>query len=297
MDADKGLIFDIKRDCSEDGPGIRTTVFFKGCPLSCSWCQNPEGMSKDPGISFRAELCHPDECGAPCVSACPSQCLQFNDILQINHDACIRCDKCLTDCKSQAFEAVGQWYFLDELMYRVNIDKPFYTATNGGVTVSGGEATMQMEFLHKFLKRLKDLGIHTALETSGLFNYNLFRRLLLPYLDLIYFDIKIMDEAESIRYTGCSNKPILENFTQLIKESAIPVVPRTPLIPGITATEHNLKGIASFLRQLGIKTCTLLPYNPLGQDKMQRIGRTPVSELRHFMDKFDEQRCINYFFT
>ena len=131
----KALIFDIKRDCSEDGPGIRTTVFFKGCPLTCVWCQNPEGQARTPEISYRAEACHPSECPV------------------------------------HALEPVGYWIGLEELLYRVLIDEPFFKATGGGVTLSGGETTLQMEFAHHFLKRLKEREIHTALETCGFFNY------------------------------------------------------------------------------------------------------------------------------
>ncbi len=242
----KALIFDIKRDCSEDGPGIRTTVFFKGCPLSCVWCQNPEGQAKAPELSCR-------------------------------------------------LEPVGYWIGLDELLYRVMIDEPFFKGTGGGITLSGGEATLQMEFAHHFLRRLKQRGIHTALETCGFFNYRRFRERLLPYLDLIYFDLKLIDAAASRRYTGKPNQLILENFSRLAAEAKIPIIPRIPLIPGITAEPENLAGLARFLAKHPAAAATLLPYNPLWLDKPKRLGKTAKYRRRSFMTEEEISACRKHF--
>ena len=220
----RGRIFDIKRDCSEDGPGIRTTVFFAGCPLRCAWCQNPEGQE------YRAVQ------------------------------------------GSQA----GQWYELEELLYRVLIDRPFFSTTGGGVTVSGGEPTFQMRFVSDFLQRLREEGVDTAIETCGFFHYASFEKHLLPYLNRIYFDLKIMDEAEHRRLTGQSNLPVLRNLARLSRSIDIPLNVRVPLVPGMTATAENLAAIGSFLRTQGIAAVTLLPYNPLWQDKAIKLGRTPA---------------------
>jgi pyruvate formate lyase activating enzyme len=178
----QALIFDIKRGASEDGPGIRTTVFFKGCPMSCAWCHNPEGMDR------AQEL---DSVGKP----------------------------------------VGQWITLDELLYRLRQDIPFYRSSGGGVTLSGGEPTMQMAFAGALLKALKMEGINTAIETCGFFNYRRFSEQLLPWLDLIYFDIKLMDDAESRRHTGQSNRPVLDNCMRLLQQSAVPVILRYRRFP------------------------------------------------------------------
>lgn len=213
----RGLVFDIKRDCSEDGPGIRTTVFFQGCPLRCVWCQNPEGQE---------------------ISA-------------------------------------GRWYELDELLYRVLIDRPFYKSTGGGVTVSGGEPTHQMHFIGEFLQRLREAGVDTAIETCGFFHYASFEKLVLPYLNRIYFDLKVMDEDEHRRLTGQSNRPVLENLLRLKRETSIPLHVRVPLVPDMTATADNLAAIGQFLRDHGINDVTLLPYNPLWQDKAIKLGRVP----------------------
>lgn len=133
----KALIFDIKRDCSEDGPGIRTTVFFKGCPLSCMWCQNPEGKDKEMELSYNAASCHPDQCGTPCLGVCPEKCITLtHNTIAINHDACTVCNKCCSVCPTGALQEAGYWVDLKDLSYRILIDKPFYNSSGGGVTLS-----------------------------------------------------------------------------------------------------------------------------------------------------------------
>jgi pyruvate formate lyase activating enzyme len=242
----KGLIFDIKRGCSEDGPGIRTTVFFKGCPLSCVWCQNPEGIEREPETDMNGE-------------------------------------------------PVGEWIDLEELLYRVYQDKSFYDSSGGGVTLSGGEPTQQMAFIHRFLKALKMEGIQTAIETCGLFNYERFREQLLPWLDLIYLDLKLIDDFQNRRYTGSSNRAIMNNFSRLIVEAEIPIIPRIPLIPGITDTERNLRGLADYLRENGIDTCSLMPYNPLWQDKLKRLGKTSRYDRTTFLTLEEQENSVQYF--
>lgn len=295
----KALIFDIKRDCSEDGPGIRTTVFFKGCPLQCAWCQNPEGIHPAIELSYEVGRCHPDQCGAPCISACPDVGLKLTDDqrLEIGRNACTHCERCAAACASHALSSVGYWITLDELLYRVSIDRPIYDSTGGGVTLSGGEATGQMDFAEQFLPALKARGIHTALETCGFFNYRRFSRQMLPYLDLIYFDLKLINEAESRHYTGQTNRLILNNFAQLIRDARIPVVPRIPLIPGITTTADNLSGIARFLESLGVSAATLVPYNPLWRDKAEKLGRDISYTRRSFMTPQELEECVDNFKT
>lgn len=244
----KALIFDIKRGASEDGPGLRSTVFFQGCPLVCHWCHNPEGMQRRP-------------------------------------------------CLDTEGKPVGEGISVDELLYRLRQDIPFYRSSGGGVTLSGGEPTMQMEFAGALLKAIKAEGIHTAIETCGFFSYRRFSEQLLPWLDLIYFDLKLMNDADSRRYTGQSNRLILDNFVRLAQQSAVPVIPRVPLIPGITTTAENLRSIAEFLDAHGISAATLLPYNPLWRDKTAKLGRVPLYQRSEFMTPEEMQACVANFYS
>jgi pyruvate formate lyase activating enzyme len=293
---EQALIFDVKRDCSEDGPGIRSTVFFKGCPLSCLWCQNPEGIDPEPGLSFNRKSCCASVCGYLCLTVCHTGALLQDHLLQVEHELCNRCDRCFSPCPTKALEPVGRWVTVEELLYEVYVDKPFFSSTGGGVTLSGGEPTLQMSFIGCFLKALKEENIDTAIETCGFFNYEYFRGQVLPFLDLIYFDIKLISDSESRRYTGRSNRLIIENFSRLIKESNIPVIPRIPLIPEITNTFENLRGIAEFLKINGVSNCSLMPYNPLWVDKLKRLGLKARYKRTSFMTKEEEDACINYFF-
>jgi pyruvate formate lyase activating enzyme len=231
-------IFDVKRDCSEDGPGIRTTVFFQGCSLDCAWCQNPEGLDRD--------------------------------------------------------AAAGEKITLDELLYRVLVDKRFFTTTGGGVTLSGGEPTGQMEFIHAFLKALREEGVHTAIETSGHFDGERFLRLAYPFLSLIYFDLKLADDEASREYTGRGNRRILDNLALLTERAEVPLEVRVPLVPGVTATRENLTALARLVADLGYSGMTLLPYNPLWHDKVERLGRTPRYHRKSFQTPAEIEECITW---
>jgi pyruvate formate lyase activating enzyme len=298
-DESKGLFFDIKRDCSEDGPGIRTTVFFKGCPLSCVWCQNPEGISAKPAISFSSERCDPTACGGyACLDVCPLKLRAINRVknkIQLDHDACNRCDKCFEVCTPNALKPVGEWWTVKKLVDKVLVDRKYFQSTGGGVTVSGGEPTMQIAFLHRFLVALKQEDINTGLETSGMFHLNPFQKFILPYLDFIFFDFKLIDPAESRQFTGRSNEQIIKNFIFLIDQTAVPIIPRIPLIPGITASQKNLNGISKFLKKHGIKACELRPYNPLWMDKAAKIGVDVHYSHSEFMSREEEKKCVQWF--
>ncbi len=290
------MIFDIKRDCSDDGPGIRTTVFFKGCPLSCVWCHNPEGVKASPGISFDSNVCNPADCGCPCLKQCCNGTLTVDTSLQVDYSLCSRCDNCFEVCPTNALEPVGRWLTEDDLFYEVCVDKTFYDSTGGGVTLSGGEPTMQMEFINCFLQRLKDEGINTAIETCGFFDFSLFQEKALPFLDLIFFDLKLIDDTENKKHTGQSNKIILENFCKLVQNTNVKVIPRIPLIPGITTTSANLTGIGKFLKDLNISNCELMPYNPLWYDKLNKLGAKADYQNRSFLDHDEKNRYVEYLF-
>ncbi len=270
-------------------------MFFKGCPLSCVWCQNPEGIDPEPGISFTDEKCYASDCGFPCTTVCHTEAIIPDHSLNVDHSLCDRCDNCFSLCPTKALEPVGRWVTVEELLYEICVDKPFFSSTGGGVTLSGGEPTMQMSFAGRLLKALKEEKIDTAIETCGFFNYEDFRKQVLPYLDLIYFDLKLISDIESRRYTGRSNGLIIENFLRLIKESNISVIPRIPLIPEITDTFENLSGIAEFLKMNGISNCSLMPYNPLWLDKLKRLGLTSEYKRSSFMTKDEEETSLGYF--
>ena len=297
-DQSQGLIFDIKRDCSEDGPGIRTTVFFKGCPLACVWCHNPEGISAKPAISFSSERCRPLECGGyACLAVCPANVPGMdleNKKVRIDHDSCTRCDKCFEVCVPGALEPVGTWWSAEELVRKVLIDKAVFDSTGGGVTLSGGEPTLQMEFLHRFLVALKQENINTGLETSGMFPLKPFQTEILPYLDFIYFDLKLIHPEDSLKFTGSSNEKIFENFLYLNSHAAIPVIARVPLIPDITATENNLRGISQFFQSCDVTACSLMPYNPLWRDKALKNGIAISYSNPEYMSQRQEENCIRW---
>ena len=293
---DKAIIFDLKRDCSEDVPGIRSTVFFKGCPLSCVWCHNPEGQDLQPSLSFDAALCRPTECGEACLSICESNSIQKdNGTIFVDRKSCTSCMACCQVCPQDALSLIGRQVSLDELLYELLIDQPFYQSSGGGVTLSGGEATMQMSFASRLLRSLKSHNIHTTLETCGYFSYPRFQSEMLPYLDHIYFDLKLIDDRQSRQYTGQSNRLILENFTRLLHEDGVTVIPRIPLVPGITATRDNLSGLADYLRKQQIDTCFLMPYNPLWQDKIARLGLHSSYGRTTFMSTEEQTACVEYF--
>jgi len=292
----KAFIFDIKRDASEDGPGIRTTVFFKGCTMSCPWCQNPEGLGREASLAVRVERCRTPACASPCVQVCPAGALNLaGGTPHVDRALCIACGRCADACAEQALQRIGRWMGVDELYYRVAIDQPFFRSTGGGVTASGGECTMQMDFLHVFFQKLKQEGISTAIETNGMFNFARFQRLLRPWLDQVYFDLKLIDDEASRRHTGLSSRPILENLKRLRTIAGLALVVRIPLVPGITDTPENLKGIATFLRGQGIGSAQLLPYNPLWQDKLEHFGLPAQYPNKQFMSPADIQQAIHHF--
>ncbi|UCD57215.1 MAG: glycyl-radical enzyme activating protein [Candidatus Hydrogenedentota bacterium] len=269
MENNKATIFDIQRYSVHDGPGIRTLVFFKGCPLRCKWCQNPESLDRDPEIAFFSSKCI--GCGE-CGKACPKEAIVFEDGERIRRSKCDRCGKCADVCYAEALTVIGKEYDVRTLLDVVERDRPFYEQSGGGVTVSGGEPTVQLEFLLDFLRAAKEAGLNTVIETCGAFAWSRFKRLL-PYLDIIYFDLKVVDEKEHKRLTGVNNRRILANARKLV-ESREKVVFRVPLVPGMTVTETNISGLINLLTGLEQREVHLLPYHKMGESKLQRIDCT-----------------------
>ncbi len=286
------LIFDIRHGSMDDGPGIRTTVFFKGCPLSCSWCHNPESQRMEAEIFWDAQSCV--GCQA-CHAVCPGGASAVLPEVTLHREKCTACGACTEECPSNARSLIGKHYPVEELVRILLLDRGFYRAT-GGVTFSGGEPTLHVEYLSTVLQTLKKENISTALQTCGAFDLENFRRHLLPYLDLVYFDLKLCDTTSHLTYTGFGNELLLANFSALSREMGKRLVPRVPLVPGITATELNLTEIARLLRELGITTYQLLPFNPGGIEKRRLLGQPFSPEIpESFMDRDTERRLRELF--
>jgi len=279
------LIFNIRHGSLDDGPGIRTTVFFKGCPLSCSWCHNPESLRTEAEMFWDAQACV--GCHA-CRAVCPGGASGVLPEVTLHRERCTACGACSEECPSNARRLSGKHYPVEELVRILLLDRGFYRTT-GGVTFSGGEPTLHVEYLSTVLQALKKENISTALQTCGVFDLKNFRRHLLPYLDLVYFDLKLSDTSSHLTYTGFGNEQLLANFSALSREMGVKLVPRIPLVPGVTATELNLTEIARFLRELGITSCQLLPFNPGGIEKRRLLGKPFSPEIpESFMDRETE---------
>jgi len=289
----KTLILEIKGNSLDDGPGIRTVVFFKGCPLNCVWCHNPESKKAVIELSWDKK-----ECIAclSCAKVCPEHAIDLKYQNFVDRKKCTLCFKCVDVCPSGAMSTVGKPMTIDDIMQHVLKDKPFYDTSGGGVTLSGGEPLLNIPFVSELLKQCNNNAIHTLIETSGYFNWNEFESCIAPYCNTVYYDIKLIDEEKHKTYCGVSNTKILSNFKKLIHLSqsmGIHVVPRIPLVPGITATEQNLTGIAKFLHDCGVDNVELLRYNPLWPEKCMKIGNNAkVDEaLTRWMPHEEYERC------
>ncbi|MHA1659005.1 MAG: glycyl-radical enzyme activating protein [Promethearchaeota archaeon] len=288
----KTYIVDVKRNALDDGPGIRTLIFFKGCPLSCVWCQNPETKSPFQEISFDKENCSKCE---KCVDACDLGAISFSNKYRINRSICNLCGKCVEVCPNNALKFVGTEYNIDDLINLILKDKVFYDNSGGGITLSGGEPTFHIDYAHELLKELKKENIHTCLETCGYYNSEKFKDLMLPYLDLIYFDMKIYDSNLHLKYCNKSNVTILKNFEDLIKNENVEILPRIPLIPNITSTEENLKNLAKYLTSLNIRKIEMLPYNPLWLSKVETIGKKTDYSYSEWLNKEEKNKIKSIF--
>jgi pyruvate formate lyase activating enzyme len=267
----KGIIFDIKRYAIHDGPGIRTTVFLKGCPLQCQWCQNPEGIESKPEILLRSQRCAED-CEA-CVPACPQGAVSKKGCsVEFETEKCDFCRKCEEVCVYDALEVVGREVTVHDALEEIERDRVFFEESGGGITFSGGEPLMQLDFVKVLLNEIKQRNIHTTLDTSGYVNFTDLERIN-NQVDLFLYDIKIIDDERHKKYTGVSNKIILENLRRLSKKGT-PVTVRIPLISGINDDEQSAESFAEYLKTLkNIKHINLLPYHKGGCEKYKNLRK------------------------
>ncbi len=286
------LVADVKRFSFEDGPGIRSVVFFKGCPLRCVFCHNPEMQRPEAELGLHVESCI--GCGH-CVEVCRHRAIEKSKPVRLHRDRCNVCGDCARVCPSGALRVVGRSYDVEELVNLLLRDEPFYRHSGGGVTLSGGEPTAVGKYLVELLIRLKARGIHVALQTAGEFEGDWFCQSLMPLLDLIYFDLKLVASDRHIRCTGRNNQKILSNLSLLLHMDPKRVVPRIPLIPGITDTQDNLRAAASFLRVHGAEQVVLMPYNPLGREKARDFGYPAPRVAANFMPKQQQEAILTWF--
>ena len=252
----KAIIFDIQRNSFVDGPGIRTTVFFKGCNLKCAWCHNPESQSPKKQMMIYKNKC--TGCGK-CLEVCPN-----------NLEKCDFCGRCEIFCASDARKVCGREYTVDEVFSEVIKDKAFYDNSGGGVTFSGGECMLQIDFLCEILEKCKENGIHTAVDTAGNVPWEYFERIL-KYTDLFLYDIKLFDREKHKQYTGADNKVILDNLKKLF-EGGASVWIRIPVIPGANDTEEEMRKIKEFLKPYSPLKIELLCYHKMGEHKYDALN-------------------------
>jgi pyruvate formate lyase activating enzyme len=264
-----GIIFDLQRFSLHDGPGIRTLVFFKGCPLRCLWCSNPESQRSEPEMLFDPAKCV--ACGG-CVVACPHGAVWRADGgLEGDRARCVACGRCAEACPAEARTVAGRQVSVDEVVVEVLKDAPFFANSGGGVTLGGGEPMAQPDFAQAILTRCRAHGIHTAVETCGHVPWNAIERVL-PWTDLFLYDVKHLDAAKHGRETGGEVGLVLASLERLVAAGAS-VIARVPVVPGFNDDPESILAIARLVASLGIESLHLLPYHRLGQGKYRLLGR------------------------
>lgn len=272
----KATIFDIERNSFVDGPGIRTTVFFKGCNLKCKWCHNPESQAPEKEMMLYKDKCI--GCGK-CREVCP------------NHlKKCDFCGKCELFCAADARRICGKEYTVDEVLSEILKDKSFYETSDGGATFSGGECMLQIDFLCELLKKCKENGIHTAVDTAGNVPWKYFE-FIIPYTDMFLFDVKCISENLHIAGTGASNRLIIENLTTLSSVFKGSIFIRIPVIGSFNDTKEEMNKIKEFLNNINFDKIELLPYHNMGNNKYTALNRVLPDYIvpdKNKMDKFQK---------
>ena len=272
----KGFIFDIERNSFVDGPGIRSTVFFKGCNLKCAWCHNPESQKLKPQMMFYKDKC--TGCGK-CIEICPTP------------ENCTLCGKCSFYCPVDARKVCGKEYTADQVFAEVIKDKAYYDNSGGGVTFSGGECMLQIDFLSEILKKCKENGIHTAVDTAGHIPFESFEKIL-PNTDLFLYDIKCFDSEKHQKYVGAGNELILENLKKLFQAGA-KIWIRVPVISDINDSIEEMMQIKAFSEQCGHpEKIELLPYHTMGENKYAAIGQESQRFTPPYNDMLNKLKAV-----
>jgi len=262
-----GLVFNVMRFSLHDGPGIRTTLFLKGCPLRCWWCHNPESQSPAPEVIYLPERCARV---GDCVRACPHQALRLDERPVLDALRCQRCAECARACPAGARELAGRRMTVPEALTEISKDRVFFEESGGGVTISGGEPLMQAAFVGPLLAACRANRIHTVVETCGFADWHVVERVA-ETVDLFLYDLKLLDRERHRQYTGVTNDLILDNLRRLTERRS-KIVVRVPVIPGVNDDPANLDALATFLSPLGLRNIDLLPYHRIGSEKYRRLG-------------------------
>jgi len=287
----KGIIFNCQRFSLQDGPGIRTTIFLKGCPLRCLWCSNPESQSFSTEIAHNDVLCN--QCGE-CINVCPTNAISLKAKgISINRNQCNNCGSCVNVCYFGALKIFGEEKTIPQLITEIAKDIAYYRNSGGGVTLSGGEPLAQPDFAIELLRRCHDFGVHTAIDTCGYVNFDAFIEII-KFCDLILYDIKQTDTIIHKKFTGVDNNIILNNLEKVLYNGARVII-RIPVIPGANNTEENISSICKELIKFNtITEINLLPYHRLGIHKYKMLDRQYMMHnvTSSSMEKIDKLKNI-----